>query len=120
MAIYKDLPTDLRSNQSRIITDREAVKQAIYNILHTRKGEMPGKPDYGCPIDNYVFEQMDPTLQTLLYGDLKSALTELEPRISVQDIAIEFQEAYNRIDVEVKFSYSGVKTSEYDSIKFSI
>ena len=115
--MYKDLPLDLHSGD---LIDREAIKQAMYNILHIRKGEMPGKPDFGCPIDSYVFEQMDSTLKTLLTSDLNSALSEFEPRINVSGISTEFQEAYNRIDIEIQYKYSGVKTSEYDSLKFSV
>lgn len=115
--MYKDLPLNIKDEP---VTDKAAVKQAIYNILHTKKGDMPGKPDFGCPLDNYVFEQMDSTLNTLLTGDLNTALRNYEPRIQVQGVNLDFQEAYNRIDIEVQFSYSGVKTTDYDSIKFSI
>lgn len=117
MALYKDLPLDLRNPD---LTDKDAVKQAIRNILHIRKGEMPGKPEFGCPVDNFAFEQLDSVTSTLLTGDLKSALTNYEPRIDVSGVNSEIQEAYNRIDVEVEFQYSGVKTTDYDSVKFSI
>ena len=117
MAVYKDLPLDLHNPD---LTDKDAVKQAMHNILHIRKGEMPGKPDFGCPIDNYVFEQLDSVTTTLLTGDLKSSLTDFEPRIEATEISSTTQEAYNRIDIEVKFQYSGVKTEDYDSVKFSI
>ena len=115
--LYKDLPSDLNAEP---LEDKAAVKQAIYNLFHTRKGEMPGKPELGCPIDRYVFEQMDSTLQSLLQGDITNALTNYEPRIQVQSVNVELQEAYNRIDIEIQYKYSGVQTSEYDSITFSI
>lgn len=115
--VYKDLPLNINAEP---LTDKDAVKQAIYNILHIKKGEMPGKPDFGCPIDNFVFEPMDSTMKSLLLGGLNSALNQYEPRIQVQDISIEFQEAYNRTDIEVQYSYTGVKTSEYDTLSFSI
>lgn len=117
MALYKDLPLDLHKPD---LTDRDAVKQAIHNILHIKKGEIPGKPELGCPIDNYAFEQLDSVTSTLLTGDLNSALRDFEPRISVSEVNSTMQEAYNRIDVEVKFTYNGVKTSDYDAVKFSI
>lgn len=117
MAVYKDLPLDLHN---AALTDKDAVKQAIHNILHIRKGEMPGKPEFGCPIDSYAFEQLDSVTTTLLTGDLKSSLSNFEPRIEATEISSATQEAYNRIDIEVKFQYSGVKTEDYDSVKFSI
>lgn len=115
---YKDLPNNL-SNQYPI-EDKEAIKQAVQNVLHTRKGSMPGKPTFGCPLDEYAFEMMDDTLQSLLTGDIKTSLSEIEPRIIVEDVIVTFQEAYNRVDIEVKYSYSFTKTQEYESVNLTI
>lgn len=119
MAIYKDFPLTIKGNSEPIV-DKAAVKQALLNIINTRKGSVPGKPTFGCSLDSYVFEQLDSTSKSLLVGDLNASLTEFEPRISVEDISIDFQEAYNRVDIEVQYSYTMVKTSEYEVLTFSI
>lgn len=117
MAYYKDFPNSLSSNA---VTDKEAIRQSIRNIINTKKGSVPGKPDFGCPLDAYLFEQLDDTLKDLLIGDVNSALTKYEPRISVEDVSVEFQEAYNRIDITVNYTYSMVKTDDYESITISV
>ena len=119
MAIYKDLPLTIKGNPEPV-TDKAAIQRALLNIIHTRKGSVPGKPTFGCALDSYVFEQLDSTMKSLLIGDLNTSLTEFEPRISVEDISVEFQEAYNRVDIEVQYSYTMVKTSEYEVLTFSI
>ena len=117
MAYYKDFPNSL---SSEAITDKEAIRQSIRNIINTKKGSVPGKPDFGCPLDSYLFEPLDDTQKELMTGDINSALTQWEPRISVEDVSVEFQEAYNRIDITVKYSYSMVRTDEYESITISV
>lgn len=115
---YKDLPNNLKIQTP--LEDKEAIKQAVQNVLHTKKGSMPGKPDFGCPLDGYAFEMLDDTLKSLLIGDIKTSLSEIEPRIIVEDVIITFQEAYNRVDIEVKYSYSFTKTNEYESVNLTI
>ena len=117
MAYYKDFPNDLKSNP---VTDKEAIRQSIRNIINTRKGSVPGKPDFGCPLDSYLFEPLDDTLKGLMIGDINTSLRQWEPRINVEDISIEFQEAYNRIDINIDYSYSMVRTDDYESITISI
>ena len=117
MAYYKDLPDNLKSNS---LTDKEAIRQSIRNIINTRKGSVPGKPDFGCPLDSYLFEQLDDTLRDLLIGDINTSLRKWEPRINVEDVNVEFQEAYNRIDITINYSYSIVRTDDYESITISI
>lgn len=115
---YKDLPNKLTNQEP--LEDKEAIKQAVQNVLHTRKGSIPGKPDFGCPLDGYAFEMLDDTLKGLLIGDIKTSLSEIEPRIIVEDVIITFQEAYNRVDIEVKYSYSFTKTEEYENVNLTI
>lgn len=116
--LYKDLPNVL--SQSDPVIDKAAIKQAILNIINTKKGDCPGKPDFGCPLDSYLFEPLDDTLKSLLIGDLNYSLGTLEYRIQVEDISVEVQEAYNRADISVSYSYTQVKTDEYENLKFSI
>ena len=115
--IYKDLPFNLNDEP---VTDKAAVKQAIWNILNTTKGEMPGKPEFGCPLDKFLFEPMDSILKSLMIGDINAALNDYEPRIQIDDVSVEFQEAYNRVDISVQFQYTGVKTTDYDVVTFSV
>lgn len=115
--MYKDFPLNLKDNY---IIDKEAIRQSIKNIINTPKGSIPGKPDFGCPLDNYLFEPLDDTLRDLLVGDINTALSKWEPRIDVDSVTIEFQEAYNRIDITVNYSYSMVRTDDYESITISV
>lgn len=59
----------------------EDIRQAIYIILMTRKGERPMLPDFGCTLHDYVFELPDRHAITLITGSVLEALTRWEPRI---------------------------------------
>ena len=109
MALYKDL-TALNNE----IYDRESIKNAIKNILLTKKGTLPGKPTFGCDPDQFLFNNIDHTLITLMRAVISEALYDFEPRIKVQSIEIETQPEYYRISVNIYFTYTFIKNTEID------
>lgn len=64
----------------------EDIRQAIYIILMTRKGERLMRPDFGCGIYDYVFETMDYGTLSRMEQAIYQDLVLWEPRI--QDIQV--------------------------------
>ena len=58
MALIKGISLfQATSNQiASIEEDNNVIKESIYNILTTRKGEVPGKPSFGSSIHKFLFE----------------------------------------------------------------
>ena len=109
MALYKDLIT--LNNE---IYDKESIKNAIKNILATKKGSLPGKPTFGCDLDQFLFNNIDHTTLSLIRTVIGEALYEFEPRIKVQSIEIEAQPEFYRISVNIYFTYTFIKNTEID------
>lgn len=63
------------------------IKEAIYLILMTRKGERPGEPDFGCNIEQYVFDLPGSRAERGMKDAVETALIQWEPRI--EDIRVE-------------------------------
>jgi len=57
MALVKGISLFGAGNQvSKIIEDNTVIQESIFNILTTRKGEIPGKPQFGTGMHSYLFE----------------------------------------------------------------
>lgn len=59
----------------------EDIKEAVYIILMTRKGERTMKPEFGCGIYDYAFASTDYTTLSMMEREIREAVTLWEPRI---------------------------------------
>jgi phage baseplate assembly protein W len=64
----------------------ESVRQAIWIILGTAKGERVMRPEFGCGIYDLVFEMNSPSTAASIAQEVRQALLSFEPRIDVLDI----------------------------------
>jgi phage baseplate assembly protein W len=64
----------------------ESVRQAIWIILGTAKGERVMRPGFGCGIYDLVFEVNSPSTAGRVAQEVKDALLMFEPRIDVLDV----------------------------------
>lgn len=59
------------------------IKEAIWIILFTARGERVMQPDFGCGIHDFVFASMSTTTLGLVESGVHEALTRWEPRINL-------------------------------------
>jgi phage baseplate assembly protein W len=81
------------------------IKEAIWIILSTRKGERVMRPDFGCGIHDFVFAVMNTSTLTLVENSVREALTLWEPRIDLTGVSVsneKIQEGKLMIDIEYK------------------
>ena len=64
----------------------ESVRQSIWIILGTARGERLMRPDFGCGIYDLVFEVNSPSTAGRVAQEVREALLVYEPRIDVLDI----------------------------------
>jgi phage baseplate assembly protein W len=62
------------------------VREAIWIILSTSKGERVMRPDFGCGIHDLVFEVVNTTTLTDIETNVRDALATFEPRIDVMQV----------------------------------
>ena len=68
--------------------DEESVRQAVWIILGTAKGERVMRPDFGCGIYDLVFEVNSPSTFGKIAQAVREALLVQEPRIDVRDVQV--------------------------------
>lgn len=66
----------------------EDVRQAIWIILSTSKGERIMRPDFGCGIHDFVFASINTSTMTLIESSVRDALTLWEPRIELMNVKV--------------------------------
>jgi phage baseplate assembly protein W len=66
----------------------DSVRQSIWIILGTAKGERVMRPDFGCGIYDLVFEINSPTTAARVSHAVREALLFFEPRIDVIDVEV--------------------------------
>src|SRR5438132_9233205 len=69
----------------------ESVRQAIWIILGTSKGERVMRPDFGCGIYDLVFEVNSASTAGKVAQEVRDSLLVLEPRIDVLNVQVEAQ-----------------------------
>ena len=74
--------------QDRRTEYEESVRQSIWIILGTAKGERVMRPDFGCGIYDLVFEINSPATAARVSHAVREALLFFEPRIDVIDVEV--------------------------------
>lgn len=72
----------------KITREEEDIRQAIWIILSTAKGERVMRPDFGCGIHDFVFASINTANVALIENSVREALTLWEPRIEVTDVQV--------------------------------
>ena len=64
----------------------ESIRQAIWMILGTAKGERVMRPDFGCGIHDLVFAVNSAGTAGRVAAEVRRALIQWEPRIDIENV----------------------------------
>jgi len=64
------------------------IKEALWIILSTAKGERVMRPDFGCGIHDFVFASINTSTLALIESSVREALTLWEPRIELIKVEV--------------------------------
>ena len=84
---------DKDGTPTRMSAYEENIRQSLWTLLSTSPGERVHRYDYGCPVRRYVFEIMDISTQTLLRDEIERAVVMFEPRVDLNRVDFEVDEA---------------------------
>ncbi len=77
---------DEKEKRLAVAEYEQSVRQAIWIILATAKGERVMRPDFGCGISELVFAVNDAGTRGLVEYEVEEALRTWEPRIDVLEV----------------------------------
>lgn len=102
--LHFPVETDAVTGRLKESSYEENIKESIYLIVMTRKGERVMRPDFGCDIFSYMFETMDYTTLTMMKHAVLEAVIRWEPRIT--DVQVEIEDlAEKNSAVEICIDY---------------
>lgn len=85
------------------VTDEEAVKSAIRNLISTKNFDRPFHPEIGCAIHNLLFDNFTPLTLQLARKAVEDILRAYEPRADILDIIVSDTQDQNELTVTVVF-----------------
>ena len=82
----------------------EAIRDSIWTILSTSPGERVMRPEFGCGIEDHVFDVNDVATGSSIAGSVRDALNTWEPRIEVLGVqALADPADRNRLLIEIDY-----------------
>lgn len=86
------------------LTNDEAVKQSIKNLVLTNYGERLFQPNIGGNVRSYLFEPMDDFSANFLSDSIKQTIFNSEIRISSLEVFVDANEDDNEYNVSIGFT----------------
>ena len=109
---YRDIDLDFGRNSTTNdivkIEDVNAVKRSVKNLVQTNFYERPFHPELGCGVRDLLFENFTPMTGIFLKRKIEEVLVNYEPRISLEQVAIDDEQDKNRLVVDIYFYVVGV------------
>jgi len=102
---YPVLPRD---GELAIEEGPEKVRQSIWLILDTEKGERIMRPGFGCGLRRYLMKPNTTATRALIQYDVEQALATWEPRIALSSVRVDPDPAEPAL-VLVQIAYAHVR-----------
>jgi len=117
---YSDIDLNFKTNpvtdDIRLKTDAEAIKQSIKNILYTNTGEKPFRPEFFGGINDLLFEPLDTITTEVMEARIITILQNYEPRIRVVSVKVTGKPDENSVELTIKFNMLNVLEPQNISI----
>ena len=111
--IFKDLDLDFGrnvvTNDVNRLTDVEAVKRSVRNLINTNHFERPFHPEIGGNVRALLFEPMTPLTALNLQRKVEEVLNNFEPRAKITQILADPDIDRNSYRLDIKFYVIGVQ-----------
>ena len=109
---FRDIDLDFGrnaiTNDVNVVEDVIAIKRSVRNLVQTNFYERPFQPELGCGIRELLFEPFTPMTKVFLQRKIEEVLINYEPRIQLQNVAVDDDQDNNRLVVDIYFYVVGV------------
>jgi phage baseplate assembly protein W len=83
------------------LVDFELIKRDLLNAFNIRQGQLPGRPEYGTVLWNYLFENQVDAVQQGIINEVQRVAGG-DPRIFISNINVYPQENGMLIELEIQ------------------
>ena len=102
------------------VSDEDAIKRSVKNIIFTILGEKPFEPEFGSVINNSLFELNTSLNEMKVSDEIKQSLLNFEPRIDNIKVTVSIYPDSNELNCTVQYDIVGISapTQEVDVLLF--
>ena len=90
------------------LSNENAIARAVRNIVLTTPGEKFFDPDFGSSISEILFENVDDITAVSIRDEIRSSLSNYEPRVELIDVNVDPNFDENQFDVLITYRIIGV------------
>ncbi|WP_138478539.1 GPW/gp25 family protein [Dyadobacter bucti] len=97
-----------------MVRDEEDIRQSLYILLSTSLGERVMQPDYGCNLNDYVFEGLSSSTIGYIKERVANSILYYEPRIVVDKIEVTSAGSSDNLEgnflIDISYSIPGTNS----------
>lgn len=83
----------------------DEIEQAMFLILATTPGERPMRPEFGCPLVDFLFDPIDATTCGRIERAVEESLRRWEPRVDIIGVDVSVDgESDGRVFIDIRYS----------------
>lgn len=97
------------------LTDIDAVKNCVKNIVQMQPYEKLFQPDFGSRVRGLLFDNVDAFTAIALRQEIKEAIQKYEPRVSQVSVSVTDNSERNNYTISITFN---VSSSRQETIQF--
>ena len=96
------------TNDIGTLSNEDAIKRSVVNLVRTKIGERFFNSLLGSKVESYFFELADSGIVDPLQEEIKTVLSNFEPRVVVRDVNVALYPEDNELDVTITYDIVGL------------
>ena len=109
---FKDINLSFKrhpvTNDVLTVSDEDAIKRSVKNIIFTILGEKPFEPEFGSVINDSLFELNTSLNEMKVSDEIKQSLLNFEPRIDNIRVTVSIYPDSNELNCAVQYDIVGI------------
>lgn len=109
---FKDISLSFRrhpvTNDVVSITNENAIKRSVRNLVETINSERPFNSLIGSEVRNSLFEPADRDILIRLETEIETSINNFEPRVNLRSVVATHPPDTNEISVEITYDIVGL------------
>ena len=109
---FKDINLSFKrhpvTNDVLTISDEDAIKKSVKNIVFTILGEKPFMPQFGSVIGESLFDLDTNLNEVRITDEIRTSLVNFEPRIDIIDVVVQVYPDSNEMNCTVEYEIVGM------------
>ena len=108
---FKDISLSFKrhpvTNDILALTNEDAIKKSVLNLVQTVNGERFFNPLIGSHVKESLFKLADNSLRATLKTQIESTIQNFEPRVNLTDVIVNHPNDSNDLEITISYDIIG-------------